>query len=234
MKIHQKHFFFILLLLFSSISLQAQLEENTTIDTSIIAQYKQTKPVNYIIKTNLLPILMGSLPLTSEYRLLGEFMVATNQSISISGSYLGKNIFYKLLIDSINTGLPTYIKGYRFQLAYKYYLTHKKFMPRGFYLSPHCSYSSADYSIAPLNNSPDYIRITNFNANLLFGFQMLAKNTVAFDLFTGIGYKNYTYKEYLTINKNKSIITYNPSELDPFYGSHFNFILIGFNFGITF
>ena len=96
----------------------------------------------------------------------------------------------------------------------------------GIYLSPHFSYFAADYYYAHMSNNADYDRLTNFNANLLFGVQIIAKNTVAFDLFTGWGYNNYTYIQY--VHKD-------PKDFGGILNSsHINYIPIGFNFGLAF
>ncbi len=213
---------------------QAQNEEKPSIDTNLINKYKNTKGVSYIIKTNLLPIFYSKLPLTAEYRLLGEFAISTKQSLSVSGSYLGKTFLYNLIYNSTNPGQPLYIKGYRFQLAYRYYLVQKKITPMGLYLSPHFSYFSTDYSYSPFRNNTDFDKLTNFNANLLLGFQIIVRSKIVFDLFTGWGYNKYTYTQYVFVNNIKKITQKNPSEFGIINDTPINFIPISFNFGIAF
>jgi hypothetical protein len=231
---HQKYLI-PLFLFFSAISGHPQNMENSLVDSTLINKFKQTKPVSFILKTNLLPIIYSKLPLTSEYRLLGEFSLTSKQSLCVGGSYIGKTILYNIVYPPRSVGQALYVKGYRIQLGYKYYLAQKKFIPSGIYLSPHLSYYTADYSNEPLNNYVDFDKLTNLTINFLFGFQFILKNKVAFDLFSGLGYNKYTYIQYRFINKIKRISYKNPADFGGIINlTPISFIPIGFNFGLAF
>jgi len=225
----------LILLIFSYFSVNAQYDKNPTADTSLISKYREKSPVSFIVKTNVFPMIYSKLPLTSEYRLLGEFGVSSKQSICAGASYLGKTIIYNLFFNTSNPGQPLYIRGYRLQFAYRYYLIQRNMAPMGMYVSPHLSYFSADYAVVPFSNNNDFDRLSNFNANILLGLQLIVKNKVAFDFFSGWGYNQYYYNQFVYRNNKMNVISRNPSEFaDIINLSNIHFILIGFNFGFVF
>ncbi len=225
----------VLILLLSLNKVYGQNEENPVIDTTIIEKYKQTKPISYIIKTNLLPAIYAKLPLSAEYRLLGEFVITPRQSLSFGASYIGKTFLYDLVTSSRGSGQALYIYGYRIQLGYKYYLVQKKIRPSGLFLSPHLSYYSADYYYEPKGPNIDYDKLTNFTAHLFFGAQFILKDIATFEFFSGLGYSIYTYTQYSYINNIKRTAIRNPADIGGSLNtSPLSFIPIGFNFGLAF
>lgn len=212
-----------------------QNEDNPDIDTTIIEKYKQTKPISYIIKTNLLPAIYSKLPLSAEYRLLGEFAITPKQSLSVGASYIGKTFLYDLITTANGSGQAIYIYGYRIQLGYKYYLIQKKMRPSGLFLSPHLSYYSAEYYYEPKGPNVDYDKLTNYTAHLFFGAQIILKDIATFEFFSGLGYSKYTYTQYSYINNTKRTTKHNPADFGGLSNlSPISFVPIGFNFGLAF
>jgi hypothetical protein len=233
--INYHKYLLIIIITFIAFSGFSQNSENPEVDSVLINKLKHSKPVSYILKTNFLPMLYSRLPLTSEYRLLGEFALSSKQSICIGGSYLGKTILLNIVYPPRTVGPGVYIQGYRFQAAYKYYLVQKIFTPMGLYLSPHFSYYSANYSYEPMTSYTDYEKLTNFTAQFHFGAQILIKNKAAFDFFHGIGYNKYTYTQYDFDNKTKRTISKDPGEFGGIFNlSPVSYVLLGFNFGLAF
>jgi len=184
-----------------------------------------------IIKTNLLPAFWGPIPFSSEYRLITELHTGKKQSIQIGGSYLGKSLLLLLFEDSLQKqGIQKIIiRGYRFQCAYKFYLSAADYTYKRWYLAPYISYSSAKISDRQAQINFDYLQITHFNINILLGYQKIFNDFIVLDVFTGLGYKNNTWDDHKTKTNYSSI---NIDELG-IYSSNFKFTL-GFNIGIAF
>ncbi|MBL4624670.1 MAG: hypothetical protein JKY42_05975 [Flavobacteriales bacterium] len=199
--------------------------------------------VRTVIKGNPFSILAGVIPLTSEYRLITEYAVSKNQSIQLGLSYLGKSPFLSLIEASTPNNnafnQKFIVRGYRIQTSHKYYFSQlgDKFnrsdflAPQGFYLSPHVSFSSAKIYNQYLQVYDAWMRVTQFNASLLFGGQLFL-GSIAIDLFTGLGYKK---NEWSLRESPTQIIIIDPDDLDlpPSYGGSIKFSL-GFNIGYGF
>lgn len=196
--------------------------------------------VNTVIKTNPLPILWGPVPLTAEFRIVREITVATNQSMELGFSYLGKSPLFSILENGLNQNnqVKMYVSGFRLQMAHKFYINEVlekmemsdfDYAPVGFYIAPHISYSSAKFTYKSLNRYDVYIRGTHFNINLLGGYQTLIDDQLAIDFFAGMGYKKNTWTEHSPPNNIVPV----DMGLGSFYNSNVKLIL-GFNAGITF
>ncbi len=156
-----------------------------------------------VIKTNLLAYLMGPSVITSELGLSYEFSLSKKHSVSVGASFLTKNIFIFLSekLDSshskkgtvVQTSQPLKISGYRFQAQYKFILPLNKY-PCGFYIGPHASFSTFNYSYRQRGFTKDFYRTVHQNVSLLMGYQHIINNKVFVDLYCGLGYKdNYAY-----------------------------------------
>jgi len=201
-----KRFFYILLILiFSQSFLWAQfIDEN-------IGQ-KEIREKRTVIKFDPSLWILGPIPTTGEYRVSAEVAIGLKSSIQIGGSYVTKSI--PVLIAeataSNNNGNPDYsVHGFRFQFAYKYYPfgTYKS-APEGFFLGPHISYSKAYFH--DKQSSPKYsdLSATYANVALIFGYQFIANDKIAIEIFQGLGYRDNRIRNEYTGEEEK--INYNP------------------------
>ena len=192
--------------------------------------------VRNVIKTNPLVMLWGSVLLTSEIRLMNELVTARKQSTQVGFSYYGKSPIWLLIENdttlSGNATIKLAIKGYRFQVQQKFYLNGKGYSPKGFYVSPHLSYSSVRLSTKFFNQYDNFIRITQFDLNLLAGIQAI-KSNFAFDFFWGVGYKKNLWTQFLSPNKISNTNPPNDTAFGRFYNSPVK-ISLGFNIGAAF
>lgn len=191
-----------------------------------------------VYKTNPFSILWGPIPFTAEYKLIRETAFAPNQSIVAGISFLGKSPLLSLAEQAqqnngTNTSAPNQklkIRGWRFQMAYRYYLTKRK-APRGFWCGPQLSWASATISSASLSPLNIYIQGTHFNINALAGYQAIIRDKVAFDFFFGLGYKKNTWIEHYSPTRTRIIHEFD--DISPIYKYPIK-ITLGINFGVAF
>lgn len=197
-------------------------------DSIFVKHYKHRQPRQYIIKTNPFPLLWGSLPYTSEFKILGEMTNGLNRSEQIGISYFGKSPFLTLVEQSSRSGttLSFDASGVRVQASYRFYF--KKYIaPKGWYFSPLVSAAVATIT-EQINNSVYRFTATNINANLLMGHQRIFRNNIVFDWFFGLGRKDESwyasgvgpYNRYLLRNVN-------------YFGKKAN-VVLGFSVGYSF
>lgn len=147
-----------------------------------------------VIKTNPLAALGGPfwvtiVPLTGEYKVLFEKRTNEKQSVMVGASFLGPSLILNLDeitsegedISGINTA------GFRAQIWYKFYLGNTS-APEGFYLGPHVSYAAA--SLVNKDNTSDKLKMSKLNINAVIGYQLIAGNGFALDIYTGLGGRN--------------------------------------------
>lgn len=184
----------------------------------------------YILKTNILPMLVGPIPFTNEYRLVYEQKTGYKSSLQVSAAYLGKSPFFNLVerlagdsIGDIRIG----IAGGRVQLGYKFYLLKKQESPEGLYIGPNLSVAFA--KMKDKNNPADYVNAVYSNLTAQIGYQVIAGEHFVFDAFAGIGIK---YNHYgLSVDANGNNTT-------DFYFDRLNWVgpkfQLGFNIGYAF
>ena len=227
--------FIFLFLPFILFGQQAETPENTA---------PVSMPKN-VIKLSPFAWIHGQAPFTVESRIGYERVIGRRSSVAGSYSYLGSNPVFGFigsvaLSATLTTVLNLYGKpgkvgivwsetkirtgGYRYQLQFKQYLGKKALAPEGFYLSPHYSYSEADYDIEFTNfEVRSDLKLKNRNYNLLAGYQSLLSKHFVVEVFTGLGFKQKT-TEIFDINGNK---------LDTIEGSPLK-VSGGFNIGWAF
>ena len=217
---------------FSLASLFIFSQRNSTLLREFNDIYDNT--TTKILKTNPGTILIGPIIFTSEYRIVFEMPVYLNYGIQIGVSYLGENIFLKILDSDTTTiyGLPAkpndmIVNGFRIQLSYKRYIFQKYFgySPFGIYIGIHYSFSKAYITLKSLNLFKKHIYAVHENYNLITGYQ-LDINKFVFDSYLGIGYKNnfWAYRE-------------NYNSIQKIDGLYFNLpikLLLGINIGYSF
>ncbi|MEZ5001200.1 MAG: hypothetical protein R2744_10245 [Bacteroidales bacterium] len=152
-----------------------------------------------VIKTNPLSALGGPfwvtiVPITGEYKILFEIKTLPKQSFTLGASYLGPSLLLNL--DEITnegsevSGIKT--SGFKVQGMYKFFISRNTEAPEGFYVGPHGSYATA--SLTSKDNTADKIIATKINFDGVIGYQMITDGGFALDLYTGLGFKNRTWK----------------------------------------
>ncbi len=192
-----------------------------------------------IVKTNPFIPLWGTIPFTAEYRIVYEGVIAKNQTVLMSFSYLGKSPFIAVMENQFpangNISPSFLIKGFRLQAAHRIYLAklnenmgYYPYAPEGFYIGPHISYATANFG-EKSTFAYNYITFNQFNFVLMTGLQTFI-DQFAIDVFFGLGYKKNTVSEW----RNSQIIYHDPAEImGNFYASPVK-IYLGFNVGIGF
>ncbi len=218
-KFYKILFFFLLLLLlllqFNSVYCQFYQDS---------VYYNRFETKRNILKTNPFVFPIGTIPITSEFRLAYETVLSQRSSIQISGSYLGKGIILTIAEAGSVPPIVLKVRGFRFQAEYKYYLLNHKdqtIAPEGLYIALQYSYSRAKVTEKNnvLQDKSDLIIYSNYC--LKSGFQIINKN-LAFDPFIGIGFRDNVWKEYYISKKGFEVY---PGPLK---------ILLGFNAGWAF
>ena len=191
-----------------------------------------------VYKTNPFSIIWGPIPFTAEYKIIRETAFAPNQSFLVGISYLGKSpLLSQAEKANQNNSIPNSgtndklkVRGFRFQFAYRYYLSKRK-APRGFYCGPQLSWSYATITPASLSSRNYYIYGTHFNINALAGYQVIIRDKVAFDFFFGLGYKKNTWIEHYS--STRSYIIHDFDNITPLYDKPVK-VTLGINFGLAF
>jgi hypothetical protein len=225
--------FFIFIFFFSVFQISAQVK--------LLPKLQYPPKYSLLLKTNPLPILWGPVPgvvpLTAEYRLINEFVVAPHQSSIIGFSFLGKSPLLSIFDPFLGgRSREIMVRGFRFQMAHRFYLNkfsnslglgYSDYAPEGLYFGPLFSYSEVRVSTKYANIFDIYRRITHFNANMVTGYQLIWDGFV-FDIFTGLGYKENRWYEHFP----PTVRPIYP-QIGGAYNSNLKFIF-GFNFGIAF
>jgi hypothetical protein len=219
--------FLVLWLITVPYGLKAQ-QQGRVKDSIYRKQLGREQPIKAIFKTSVLSPFYWQIPLTGEYRLVGEFMIAPKQSIQIGASYLTRSIFFTIMqkMTASSGSAKVAMNGYRLQASYKYYFFNKKFRPEGMYLSLHTSFASQKVNFK--DYPEDYQLLQHFNLNLLVGGQVIIRNRVSLELFLGPGYKNNSYISH----SRKGYEVFIFEELSPTLYSHLKFNL-GINIGVV-
>jgi hypothetical protein len=200
---------------------------NKTAEIDLLQKRKQN-----VLKTDVFCPLWGAIPFTSEYRLVYETPTSLHSSVQFGISYLGKNFWlWPLLMDTLRQSNPQAsqitIKGFRFQLAFKFYVFKDQMAPDGLYFAPLLSYSSAKFGTTYSNMYDTYIKAVYMNANLITGYQFFFMNEMAVDFYFGLGVKQNSWLEYQSGRLTKR---HDPADFELI---HLPFrIVLGMNVGI--
>ena len=183
--------------------------------------------VNYIVKTNPLAIIQGSVPYTAEYRLLVENVISSEISIQLGGSYLGKSPYLTFLEAGSSDPVRFIVKGYRLQAELKYYLLPNKKAPEGLYLAPTYSFSRAKLTDQYNTVANENLTLTYSYYCLKLGYQFLDGN-LSMDTFIGAGYRDNNWVD--NYSSTSQLVDKKEYEL---YPGHLK-LLLGFNMGYAF
>ncbi len=154
--------------------------------------------IRSVTKTNPLAMLWGPIPLTSEFKILQEFTTHPFQSLQVGFSVLRKSPFLLLFEDTLTAGTNDHyvVKGWRFQIAKRYYMQSTYYSPYGIYISPSFSISSAKISTELALRSGYFLKATHYNASILVGAQPILFDLIAVDVFGGLGIQDKIWQEH--------------------------------------
>ena len=161
-------------------------------DTSGFQGFKSPKLpyTQHVIKSNIIPVLIGEIPYCGELRVTYEHLITHNQSISVGVAYNFPNLF--LLLATASQGPNSLfntisMRGARVVLGYRFYPLKATDAPEGFFFGPYFSYDFV--KIADKRGSNSYIVINYLNASMVAGYQFLF-DQFTLELFGGLGYRN--------------------------------------------
>jgi hypothetical protein len=189
------------------------------------------KDFKFTVKVNPLQALGGPfwiaiIPITGEYKVVGEYAFTKKMSFQVGASYIGPSVLLNL--DKIAASDSSDIKGiktsgFKFTGMYKYFLSRDLSAPEGFYVGPHFSFAKA--KIESKDDPSNSVGMQKININLCIGYQLITSGGFTLDVFTGMGYisRKWTYenaeaKSTFDLGKNKSGVS----------------IPFGFSFGYAF
>jgi hypothetical protein len=211
------------------ISMQVHAQKQRSAKDSIMdASLGGHPPIKVLIKTSPFAPFMWQLPLTGEYRLLGEIMIAPKQSVQLGASYLTRSLFFVISQNMGNSSNNDKVSGngFRIQGSYKYYLVNRKLRPEGIFVSLHSSFASMRINFK--DYPQDYQTMQHFNINLLIGGQVMIRNRVSLELFFGPGFKQNIY----TTHARNGYQVLDFDQLSPNYRKNFK-MSAGLNIGVA-
>jgi hypothetical protein len=203
---------------------QVTLKQDSLPKSELICPQKHSR----VLKTNPLAMMQGQIFLTGEYKLVYEIATKQHQSLQIGGAYIGKSLIMLLSDSTSGIGMGALgVNGYRFQAAYKFFITKKFLAPVGIYFGPFCSYTSATMTYKQTQTLTDYYYLKYFNLDAMIGGQIIA-GKFAIDGYFGLGYKYNTYTSQIA-NANYQLFN---KDTFFFIDSHIK-ILLGLNLGVA-
>jgi hypothetical protein len=177
------------------------------------------KDFKFTVKVNPLQALGGPfwiaiIPITGEYKIVGEYAFTKKMSFQVGGSYIGPSVLLNL--DKISTGDSSKVEGiktsgFKFTGMYKYFLSRDLSAPEGFYVGPHFSFAKA--KIESKDDPGNSVGMQKININFCIGYQLITSGGFTLDVFTGMGYvsRTWTYendeaRSTFDLGKNKSSV----------------------------
>ncbi|MCC7303226.1 MAG: hypothetical protein IT233_11350 [Bacteroidia bacterium] len=186
------------------------------------------------LKTNPFVMIMGGLPLASEYRIIYELTTGFRVSQQIGFSYLGRTILYRALADALDTNY-TYdvvFRGFRIQYMYRVFIGKEAQAPEGWYFGPVASFATGRLSLGAWMTGGRYIEFRHGYACLALGRQARVGDRIVYDFYMGMGYRKNIAEEHFP-NHTTRLMHFDESDLERYYYGHFKFCT-GVNFGIIF
>ncbi|MFB6257338.1 MAG: hypothetical protein ABEH38_01490 [Flavobacteriales bacterium] len=187
----------------------------------------------WVMKTNPFRVVWGPVPFTAEYRMQFETVQGRFQTMQAGVSYLGESPVLALLVNRANPQTPKgfrsfdiQVRGARLQFTYKFYLgklfphldperSLSTYAPNGYYVAPYFSLSYAQFRV---NHSIPFVKMTHTNANIIFGRQMFYWDSIALDVYGGVGVKSNEWVQRNPVNHNASIV--DPSQMGLYKGKY--------------
>lgn len=232
-----RHFFFLILFSTSAYAQTDALHKTQKDSLKSLLKTRHSPNALTVYKTNPFSILWGPIPYTAEYKLIRETAFSAHSSFVVGISFLGKSPLLSQAEkatqnNGINASRPNAelkVRGWRFQIAYRYYLGKRK-APRGVWCGPQLSWSNAIISTKSWNAANNYLEATHFNLNALAGYQVIIRDKVSFDFFFGLGYKKNTWWEHYA---GRVTVIHDFDKITPLYDKPVK-ITLGINFGLAF
>ena len=185
------------------------------------------------LKTNPFVMIMGGLPLASEYRLMYELTSSLHTSQQVGFSYLGRTLLYRPLAKQLDSTLTLDVvfRGFRLQYMYKIFIGRQDYAPEGWYLGPIASYATGRLSLGYWMSGGRYIEMKQGYCCMTLGRQARIGGRLTYDVFIGMGYKKNRLEQHYPNAPSQPIEL--DSGLGAFYYSNFKFCT-GMNFGLMF
>ncbi|MDB5283070.1 MAG: hypothetical protein JWO06_2145 [Bacteroidota bacterium] len=160
-------------------------------DTTGFQGFKAPKlpGIQHVIKSNIIPVLIGQIPYCGELRVTYEHMITHNQSISAGFAYNFPNLFLLLATaqNGSNSLFHTYsMRGARADIGYRFYPLKEEEAPEGLFFGPYISYNFV--KIAE-KHGDNYQVVNYFNASGVAGYQFMFDG-FSLEVFGGLGYRN--------------------------------------------
>ena len=144
-----------------------------------------------VIKSNLIPVFMGQIPLCGDLRFTYERMLTHNQSFTLGVSYNFPNLLLVVLPAITNPNNRTLknfsMRGGRLTLGYRFYPLKRKHAPAGLFVGPYGSFNFV--KIKERKGTGDYWLYCYANASLILGYQFHLRKGVFMEFFAGLGYR---------------------------------------------
>jgi len=234
--------YFIALMFFINSAVAFSQDADTTgfVGFKTPAARTSAKSASSVFKVGIIPFLFGQVYGTGELRFNYERVIAPKQSILAGISYDFPNLVGLAIYSAGASGgrgssgryggygsRPSFLdanyafEGVRGMLGYRYYFLKNKGAPKGLYAGPYASYNFVDVSdkSAPQNHEG----LNYFDLCAVFGVQVISRKHFAFDVTTGLG-----YKDNFVTNANANLDYNAPISIKAF--DHVKF-LVQLNFG---
>lgn len=189
-----------------------------------------------IIKSNLIPVLVGQIPLCGELRFTYERMLTHNQSITLGASYNFPNLLLFVMpaiTNPNNRTLKDYsMRGGRLTLGYRFYPLKRRHAPNGLFFGPYGSFNFV--KIKERKGNGDYLMYCYSNVSLILGYQFHLRKGVFMEFFGGLGYRKNFAVEYDSYYKTNTKYDIDNKIKPPLVGSWFNYVKLSLQMNIGF
>jgi hypothetical protein len=196
MKSNVRNLLFVFVLLLSASAVFAQ------VDSAEIKKFKGFRTPKFssadnVVKSNLIPIVMGQIPICGEIRITYERMIWHKHSLTLGGSYNFPNLLLFAMPAAVNPMRATMqrysMRGGRITFGYRYYPLSDE-APKGFFFGPWFSYNFV--RIKEKRGDGSYADIIYTSANVIAGYQARFGKHIFFEVFGGLGYKHNYESDY--------------------------------------
>ncbi len=189
-----------------------------------------------IIKSNLIPVFVGQIPICGELRFTYERMLTHNQSVTIGVSYNFPSLLLFVMpaiTNPNNRTLKDYsMRGGRLTLGYRFYPLKRRHAPNGLFVGPYGSFNFV--KIKERHGNGDYELFCYANASAILGYQFHLRKGVFMEFFGGIGYRKnfdvYYDAHYKTYQRKDMAAVIKP----PLVGDWFNSVKLSLQMNIGF
>ena len=153
------------------------------------------KPYNDVVKINGMAMILGYVPISTEYFGSVEIRTRDYQSLVFGAGMFVKNWTLWFEPDTGFSYKDFHVDGYRVSVSYRFYLSKEDRQPTGIYLAPVFNLGQAKYDWGPTSPRLNYIQINRYDISLLGGIQFLL-GPVGLDMYGGLGYSEKVWRHY--------------------------------------